>query len=113
MASSDLTTGRPSLARASGYPEGGGGRGSLPTNKGEDHMATLAEIRGRVRLRLEEGSAAVWTDEELDEAILAGLELYNGRFPMEATQSAAVNGTNVAMPAQARAVLRVTLADGT
>ncbi|HLT19558.1 MAG TPA: hypothetical protein VKZ96_08885 [Thermomicrobiales bacterium] len=76
-------------------------------------MATLAEIRGRVRLRLEEGSAAVWTNEELDEAILAGLELYNGRFPMEATQSAAVNGTNVAMPAQARAVLRVTLADGT
>ena len=76
-------------------------------------MATIDEVRARVRLRLEEGSAAVWTDEELDEAILAGLELYNSRFPFEATQTVPMNGTNVAMPAHARAVLRVTLADGT
>lgn len=78
-------------------------------------MATLADVRGRVRLRLEEASAAVWTDGELDEGITATLELYNERFPREATAQAAIgaNGTNVQMPVNARSVVRVTLADGT
>ncbi len=77
-------------------------------------MATVTDIRGRVRLRLEEASAAVWSDDELDEGITAGLEHYNQRFPLQATANAAVpaNGTNVAMPAHARKVVRVTLANG-
>ena len=77
-------------------------------------MATLADVRSRVRLRLEEASAAVWSDDELDEAITSALELYNERFPLEATAQAAIpdNGTNVPMPVNARSVVRVTLADG-
>ncbi len=77
-------------------------------------MATLADVRGRVRLRLEESSAAVWSDDELDEGITSALELYNERFPLEATATAAIsaNGTNVPMPVYARSVVRVTLADG-
>ncbi|CAN5604934.1 hypothetical protein BH23CHL2_BH23CHL2_25160 [soil metagenome] len=77
-------------------------------------MATMADVRGRVRLRLEEASAAVWSDDELDEGITATLELYNERFPLEATAQAAIgaNGTNVAMPVNARSVVRVTLESG-
>ena len=77
-------------------------------------MATLADIRGRVRVRLEEASAAVWTDGELDEAITSALELYSERFPLEATASTAVaaGATSAAMPPGARSVVRVTTADG-
>lgn len=77
-------------------------------------MATLAEVRARVRLRLEEASAAVWSDDEVDEAITAALELYNERFPLEATATVAVgtDATSVAMPANARRIVRVTLEDG-
>jgi hypothetical protein len=75
-------------------------------------MATMAEIRTRVRLRLEEASAAVWSDAELDEGITATLDEYSGRFPREATAALAVNGTNVAMPNGARSVLRVTQENG-
>jgi len=77
-------------------------------------MATLTDVRGRVRLRLEEASAAVWSDDELDEAITSALELYNERFPLEATATSpiAAEGTNVAMPDNARSVVRVMLEDG-
>jgi hypothetical protein len=75
-------------------------------------MATLTEIRTRVRLRLEEASAAVWSDAELDEVITATLEQYSERFPREATATPAINGTNVAIPNGARSVLRVALENG-
>ena len=77
-------------------------------------MATMADVRERVRLRLEEASAAVWSDDDLDEGITSALELYNERFPLEATATAAIaaNGTNVPMPVNARSVVRVTLEDG-
>ena len=77
-------------------------------------MATVQDVRARVRLRLEEASEGVWSDDELDEGITATLELYNERFPLEATASAAIgaNGTNVAMPVNARSIVRVSLENG-
>lgn len=46
-------------------------------------MTTIAEIRARVRLRLEESVEAIWSDAVIDEAIGATLEEYNHLFPME------------------------------
>ena len=78
-------------------------------------MATAAAIRGRVRTRLEEATAAVWTDDEIDECVTGALETYGWRFPVEVIATAAVaeGATSVATPAGMQAVRRVVLADGT
>ena len=77
-------------------------------------MPTLNEIRARVRQRLDEQAAAIWTDAELDEAIEATLEEYNHLFPAEQELSYPVSEgeTAVTLPTGTRAVVRVTLADG-
>lgn len=78
-------------------------------------MATAEEIRARVRTRLEETSAAVWTDAELDECVTGALEAYSERFPDEVITTAAVpdGATSTAAPTGTRAIQRVILADGT
>ncbi len=77
-------------------------------------MATIDALRARLRTRLEESSAAVWTDAELDECLTGALEEYSYRFPAEAesTVAAASGDESVALPAGATAVRRVTLASG-
>jgi hypothetical protein len=77
-------------------------------------MPTLSELRTRVRQRLDEQTAAIWTDAELDEAIAATLEEYNHLFPAEQEVSQAVSegATAVTLPAGSRAVVRVALTDG-
>lgn len=46
-------------------------------------MPTLISVRARVRTRLEEQAAAVWSDAEIDEAIAASVEEYSHLFPRE------------------------------
>jgi hypothetical protein len=77
-------------------------------------MATAEAIRARVRTRLEEVTAAVWTDDELDECVTGALETYGWRFPVEAiaTASVAEGAQSAAAPVGMRAVQRVILADG-
>lgn len=77
-------------------------------------MATMAALRGRVRLRLEEATAAVWSDAELDEGITGALEAYGWIFPREVLAAVAVNDgdTTVAVPAGALDVVRVVLENG-
>jgi hypothetical protein len=78
-------------------------------------MATAADIRTRLRTRLEEATAAVWTDDELDECVNAALDVYGRRFPVEVITTAAVSdgATSVAAPTGLHAIQRVILADGT
>jgi len=78
-------------------------------------VATAEAIRGRVRTRLEEATAAVWADDEIDECVTGALETYGWRFPVEVIASAAVSegATTAAAPAAMRALQRVILADGT
>lgn len=78
-------------------------------------MATLDALRARVRTRLEEAVAGVWSDAELDECVTGALEVYGRVFPLEATAGVAVaeGATSAPLPAGALAVRRVTLADGT
>lgn len=77
-------------------------------------MPTLSDLRTRLRQRLDEQTAAIWTDAELDEAIDATLEEYNHLFPREQElgQPVSEGALSVALPAGARAVTRVALADG-
>lgn len=77
-------------------------------------MSTLAELRARARVRLEEQTAAVWTDAEIDEGITATLEEYNYLFPRQAVTTLSVSdgGREVATPAGTRSIFRVILADG-
>jgi hypothetical protein len=78
-------------------------------------VATVEDIRGRVRTRLEEAAEAVWTDEEIDECVTGALEAYGWRFPVEviATASVSDGATTIAAPTGMRAIQRVLLADGT
>jgi hypothetical protein len=77
-------------------------------------MPALADIRARVRARLEEQTAAVWTDAELDEVITASTEEYSLRFPRQlATPVAVASGAwSCPVPAGSLGIVRVTLADG-
>jgi hypothetical protein len=77
-------------------------------------MTTTAAMRARVRTRLEETTAAVWTDAEIDECVTGALEAYSWLFPKEATASVAASegATSVAVPSGAIEVRRVALADG-
>lgn len=77
-------------------------------------MATLAGIRARVRVRLEESSAGIWTDAELDEGIAAALEAFGLRAPLEVITASSVpeGSRSAALPGGTRQVLRVELEDG-
>lgn len=74
-------------------------------------MATLAEVRARLRRVLEDTdpAAPLWSDSELNEWLAVAAREYGARFPREATVTiAAVAGqTEYALPADARRVLRV------
>ncbi len=71
-------------------------------------------MRTRVRTRLEEGTAAVWTDAEIDEAVTGALESYAWLFPQEsaATVAAGEGATSLALPTGALDIRRVVLANG-
>lgn len=77
-------------------------------------MASLSDVRTRVRLRLEEASAAAWTNDEVDECITAALEEYSAIVPLETTGTAAVSAGDVTCtrPAGAWSIERVVQADG-
>ena len=83
------------------------------TREGQS-MTTAADIRARVRTRLEETTAAVWTDTELDECVTGALETYGHRFPTEAVTTTAVADGVLFVPAPTGAltIQRVILADG-
>lgn len=74
-------------------------------------MATVAEVRARVRRMLEDTdpAAQVWADAELDDWLGVAAREYGARFPREAvTTIAAVGGqTAYPLPVDARRVLRV------
>ncbi|MDQ3548825.1 MAG: hypothetical protein M3439_08390 [Chloroflexota bacterium] len=78
-------------------------------------MATIAALRARVRTRLEENTAAVWTDDELDECVTGALDAYGWLFPAEVITTAAVldGATSTPAPTGTQAVQRVILSDGT
>lgn len=77
-------------------------------------MTTINALRGRLRTRLEEATAAVWDDAELDECLTGALDEYSRRYPAEAEGALTVpaGATTVALPAGAFDVRRVTLASG-
>ncbi len=77
-------------------------------------MATLAGLRTRVRVRLEESSAAIWSDAELDECITAALDAFALRAPLEVITSSSIpdGSRSAALPSGTRQVLRVELGDG-
>lgn len=77
-------------------------------------MPTLITVRARVRTRLEEQAAAVWSDSELDEAIGASLEEYSHLFPREESVelAASAGATAVDGPEDTFEVLRLTLENG-
>ena len=54
-------------------------------------MTTRAEVRGAVRLRLEDtGAAPLWDDAALNEALAGEVRAYGARFPREAATELAV-----------------------
>ncbi len=77
-------------------------------------MATMAGLRSRVRTRLEEVVAAVWSDAELDECVTGALEKYAGQFPIEVITTAIVadGATTTTSPAGLRGIQRVLLVNG-
>ena len=78
-------------------------------------MATIEGIRGRVRTRLEEATAAVWTDDEIDECVTGALEAYGWCFPIERIATVAVSdgATTAVAPVGMQALQRIILADRT
>lgn len=78
-------------------------------------MATLSEIRTRVRAQLGETSAAIWSDTDLDEAINSTLEDYNQRWSYQAVTTVSVEEGDAAIdePDGTLDVVRVQLEDGT
>lgn len=74
-------------------------------------MATLAEVRARLRRMLEDSDpvAPLWSDAELNEWLAVAAREYGARFPREATATIAAVGeqTVYALPGDARRVLRV------
>src|SRR5262245_41359111 len=77
-------------------------------------MTTMAAMRTRVRTRLEETTAAIWTDAELDEGITGALEAYSWIFPKEVVANVEVadGATSATPPAATIGVRRVLLTDG-
>lgn len=78
-------------------------------------MATLSEVRSRLRRRLEDtGLSPLWSDEQLDEALRAALEAYGARVPVEARAELAATGdeTELALPADLVEVVRVVAPSG-
>lgn len=78
-------------------------------------MATLGEVRARLRARLEDTSLSpLWSSEQLDEALKAALEAYTARRPREATAQLTASGgeTELALPADAIEVVRVVAPSG-
>jgi len=75
----------------------------------------MAALRARVRTRLEENTAAVWTDDELDECVAGALDACGWLFPAEVITTAAVldGATSTSAPTGTQTVQRVVLADGT
>lgn len=73
-------------------------------------MATLADVRTRLRRRLEDTSGTpLWSNAELDEALKAALEAYTARSPKEATATLSASGgeTSLTLPADVVEVVRV------
>lgn len=73
-------------------------------------MATLAEVRTRLRRRLEDTSGSpLWSNAELDEALKAALEAYTGRSPREAKTTIVASGGEgeLPLPQDAVEVVRV------
>jgi len=77
-------------------------------------MTTMAGLRARVRLRLEETTEALWSDDVIDEAIGATLEEYNHLFPREERLPLAHPGGAgpVDLPGETVGIVRVVLANG-
>lgn len=77
-------------------------------------MPTMVSIRTRVRTRLEESVAAVWSDGDIDESITATLEEYSHLFAREESVELAVEAgaTSVDGSAETFEVLRVVLENG-
>lgn len=87
----------------------------LERNERGPSMATAEALRARTRQRLEENTAAVWTDDEIDECVTGALEAYSWLFPDELIATAVVADGAVSAPAPtgAQAIQRVILANGT
>jgi hypothetical protein len=77
-------------------------------------MTTMAGLRARVRLRLEETTEALWSDDVIDEAIGAALEEYNHLFPREERLPLAHSGGAgpVELTGETVGIVRVVLANG-
>ena len=77
-------------------------------------MTTMAGLRARVRLRLEETTEALWSDAVIDEAIGATLEEYNHLFPREERLPVAHSGGTgpVELAGETVGIVRVVLANG-
>lgn len=78
-------------------------------------MATAADLRQRTRTRLEEATAAIWTDAEIDACVTDALESYGRLFPVESTATASIaeGDTTTPVPSGALTVQRVTLGGDT
>ncbi len=78
-------------------------------------MATLADVRTRLRRRLEDTSGTpLWTNAELDEALKAALEAYTARMPKEGKAALTASGgeTSLVLPADVVEVVRVVAPTG-
>lgn len=77
-------------------------------------MTTLASLRARVRLRLEETTEAIWSDDVIDEALGATLEEYNHLFPREERLPVAHPGGQgpLTLEGNTTGIVRVVLANG-
>jgi len=77
-------------------------------------VTTINALRTRLRTRLEESTAAVWSDAELDECLSSALADYSARFPAEAeaTISVANGATFATLPGEVLSMRRVISGDG-
>jgi hypothetical protein len=74
-------------------------------------MTAMVGLRARVRTRLEETVAGIWSDAMVDEAILATLEEYNHLLPKEERVAVSHPGGvgPLAVPGETQDVVRVVL----
>jgi hypothetical protein len=77
-------------------------------------MPTLVSVRARVRTRLEEQAAALWSDAEIDEAVAASVEEYSHLFPREESVTLPVSAGSMSVGGLEGTfeVLRLTLENG-
>lgn len=77
-------------------------------------MTTINALRTRLRVRLEEVVAAVWSDAELDECLTGALADYSFRYPAETEASVGIaNGATYAtLPAGVLSMRRVVSGTG-